>query len=141
MEQEKENRKQKIQQNSLESDFMEQMLLQAYAIEKVPDEVNIRLKNQLACQQVIDRKGLSFWWLPATISTIVSMVIAIILCLLYVIINIESLGFWMPNLLQRLSEAWLKFHLIALVFEITASWIVTFFGVWKGNLVRNARLF
>lgn len=130
-----------IEQSKLRPDTLEQLLKEAYSTQPVPEDVNIRLKNQLACQSVMGTNRISFWWLPATISTIVSIAFAIILCLLYVIINIKGEGFWMPNLLRLISETWLKIHLTAIALEVAVSWIITFLGIWKGNLVRSAKLF
>ena len=120
---------------------LEQLLQSAYAKESVPEEVNIRLKNQLAKRQAMEESRFSLWWLPATAGTVISVAVGLILFLTYVIINIKSDGFWMPNLLQLVSGLWLKFHLAFLVVEIAISWIVTFVGVWKGNLVQGARIF
>lgn len=125
-----------MQQNELE-----QLLQSAYATDGVPKEVNIRLKNQLARQQAMEESRFSLWWLPATAGTVVSIAVGLILFLAYVIINIKSDSFWMPNLLQLVSAAWLKLHLLFLATEVAISWIVTIVGVWKGNLVRGARIF
>lgn len=138
---EKLTKEDRIQEHGMDSEFLEQMLRQAYSTECVPEETNIRLYNQLACRRVMASGRVSFWWLPATISTVVSAAFAIILCLLYVIINIKGADFWMPNLLQLISETWLRIHLAAIAMETMASWIITFLGVWKGNLVRSAKFF
>ncbi|MCM1159457.1 MAG: hypothetical protein NC300_12090 [Bacteroidales bacterium] len=122
-------------------DILDEMLQNAYALDDVPAEVNIRLKNQLACKAIVDTGRVSFWWLPATISTVVSSLFGIMLCLIYTIVNIKGADFWMPNLLQMISGAWLKLHLAAITFEIAISWVVTFLGMWKGNLVKSAKLF
>lgn len=131
----------RIQEHGTDSEQLEQMLKKAYSTERVPEEINIRLKNQLACRRVMTTGRVSFWWLPATISTVVSIAFAIILYLLYIIINIKGANSWMPNLLQFVSETWLKIHLAVIALETMASWIITFFGVWKGNLIRSAKLF
>ena len=86
---EKLTKEDRIQEHGMDSEFLEQMLRQAYSTECVPEETNIRLYNQLACRRVMASGRVSFWWLPATISTVVSAALAIILCLLYVIINIK----------------------------------------------------
>lgn len=125
----------------MEQNELEQLLQNAYAKEGVPQEVNIRLKNQLARKQAMEESRVSLWWLPAAAGTVVSVAFGLILFLAYVIINIKGESFWMPNLLQLVSEVWLKLHLIFLATEIVISWIVTFVGVWKGNLVQGARIF
>lgn len=124
-----------------DTDSVERLLRQAYTTEGVPEEWNIQLKNQLICRQTARGKGISLWWLPAVTSTVVSGAVAIIFFLLYVLINIGGASSWMPNLLQRISEAWLIFHLVVLAVEMVISWIVTLVGVWKSDLVSNARLF
>lgn len=125
----------------MEENELEQLLQSAYATEGVPEDVNIRLKNRLARQQAMEESRFSLWWLPATAGTVISVAFGLILFLAYVIINIMSDGFWMPNLLQLVSGVWLKLHLVFLAVEIVISWIVTILGVWKGNLVRGARIF
>lgn len=131
----------KIQKHEADFELLEQMLESAYSTEHVPEEINIRLKNQLACRRAMAAGRVSFWWLPATISTVVSAAFATILYLFYVIINIKGADFWMPNLLQFVSEAWLKIHLTAIALETMVSWAITFLGIWKGNLIRSAKLF
>jgi len=73
--------------------------------------------------------------------TVTSFAIAAILGVLYVVININGANTWMPNFLQFVSEIWLKVHLIVLGIEVMISWLFTVVGVWKGNLVENAKLF
>lgn len=131
----------RIQEHGADLEALEQMLKQTYTTECVPEEINIRLNNQLACRRVMASGRVSFWWLPATISTVVSAAFAVILYLLYIIINIKGANSWMPNLLQFVSETWLKIHLTVIALETAASWIITFLGVWKGNLIRSAKLF
>lgn len=132
---------QKNMQNTEESlDILDVMLENVYDTEGVPSGVNTRLKNRLECRQVMGTGRFSFWWLPATVATVISVSVGIILCLLYVVINITGAHFWMPNLLQLVSEAWLKTHLLAITMEAAVSWLITLIGVWKGNLVGSARL-
>lgn len=130
----------KVQQSNLSTDTLEHLLQEAYFEETVPEDVNIRLKNQLTCHRVMGTNRISSWWLPATVSTVVSAAFAMILCLLYIIINIKGENFLMPNLLRLLSETWLKIHLAVIAFEIALSWIITIFCIWKGNLVRSAKI-
>ena len=125
----------------MEEKELEQLLQSVYAAEGVPEEVNIRLKNQLARQQAVEESRVSLWWLPATAGTVVSFAFGLILFLAYVIINIKGDSCWMPNLLQLVSGLWLKFHLAFLAVEIVISWVVTFVGVWKGNLIKGAQIF
>ena len=121
-------------------DRLETMLQQAYSAESVPAGVNTRLQNRLACREVMTTNSVSFWWLPATISTILSIAFSIILCLGYVLVNIAGANSWMPNLLQLVSEPWLKLHLVVIALEVVISWLITFISVWKGNLVRSAKM-
>lgn len=125
----------------MEQKELEQLLKSAYTEECVPEDVNIRLKNQLARKQAMGESRVSLWWLPAAAGTVVSVAVGLILFLGYVLININSKSFWMPNLLHLVSGFWLKFHLTVIATEVIVSWIVTFLGVWKGNLVRGARIF
>lgn len=122
-------------------DSMDAMLHSMYSEESTPQDVKIRLQNRLACQKAMETRGISFWWLPATVMTVTSFAIAAIICVLYVVINVNGSQTWMPNFLQFVSEIWLKLHLIALGVEVILSWLFTIVGVWKGNLVRNAKLF
>lgn len=123
------------------ADTMDTMLHSLYSKETTPEDMKIRLQNRLACQKAMESRGVSFWWLPATIMTVTSFAIAAILGVLYVVININGANTWMPNFLQFVSEIWLKVHLIALGIEVMISWLFTVVGVWKGNLVENAKLF
>ena len=129
------------EQSFPDTDSVERLLRQAYTTESVPEEWNIRLKNQLICQQAARGKGLSLWWLPAVTASVVSGAMAAIFFLLYVLMNIGGASSWMPNLLQRISDVWLVLHLVVLVLEIVISWIITLVGVWKSDLVSNTRLF
>ena len=113
---------------------MEQMLCLAYSGEGVPQDVKIRLKNRMACHKAMETKGLSFWWLPATAATVISLAVAVIVCMLYVVINIYGMHSWMPNLLQLVSEMWLKIHLFALVVEVVLSWLFTIVLAWTLGL-------
>ena len=122
-------------------DSMDVMLRSLYPEESTPQDMKIRLQNRLACQKVMETKGVSFWWLPAMVMTVTSFAVAAMICVLYVVININGANTWMPNLLQFVSEIWLKLHLIALGAEVLLSWLFTMVGVWKGNLVENAKLF
>lgn len=123
------------------TDSIDLMLHSAYSEESVPQDVKIRLQNRLACQKVMETKGVSFWWLPATVMTVTSFAVAAIIGVLYVVININVSQTWMPNFLQFVSEIWLKIHLIALGIEVMISWLFTMVGVWKGNLVESSKLF
>lgn len=128
-------------QHFSEEDDIDTLLKQIYAVGSVPEEWNIRLKNQFINQPSVRNKSVSLWWLPAVTFTVVSAGLAVITFLLYILMCIGGAFSCMPNLLQRISDAWLMIHLAALALEMLISWIVTLVGVWKGDLVRNARLF
>lgn len=130
-----------MEKKEMAPQMLEELLQEAYSTEPVPEEVNVRLKNQLMCRQAAQGQGVSFWWLPATLNTIISIAAGAILYLAYVIINIKGANSWMPNLLQLLSELWLKGCLAVIGFEMAVSWLVTILGTWKGNLFRSARIF
>lgn len=130
-----------MKQNEYGTDEIDVMLYAAYSGNGVPENVTLRLKNQLACRKVTDTDKASLWWLPATISTVLCTAFSIICCIIYCIINIQGAASWMPNLLQAVSGIWLKIHLAALVLDIAVSWIITFVGIWKGNLFRGAKIF
>lgn len=129
-----------IQSEALDDNTLEQLLCSAYSEETVADDMKVRLKNRLECQKAMQSDGVSFWWLPATLATVVSFALAGILCVVYVIVNINGVHSWMPNLLQMVSEACLKVQLVMLGLEVIGSWLMTIFGVWKGNLVKSARI-
>lgn len=135
-----ENEKKFIQSEGYDDNTFEQLLLSAYSQEVVLNDMKVRLKNRLDCQRVMRTDSVSFWWLPATLATIISFALAGILCVVYVVVNINGARSWMPNLLQLVSEIWLKIHLAVIVLEVIVSWLVTILGVWKGNLVKSARI-
>ena len=135
-----ENEKKFIQSEGYDDNTFEQLLLSAYSQDVVSNDMKVRLKNRLDCQRVMRTDSVSFWWLPATLATIVSFALAGILCVVYVVVNINGAHSWMPNLLQLVSEIWLKMHLAVIALEVIVSWLVTILGVWKGNLVKNARI-
>ena len=135
-----ENEKKFIQSEGYDDNTFEQLLLSAYSQEVVSNDMKVRLKNRLDCQRVMRTDSVSFWWLPATLATIISFALAGILCVVYVVVNINGAWSWMPNLLQLVSEIWLKIHLAVIVLEVIVSWLVTILGVWKGNLVKSARI-
>ncbi len=122
------------------TDSLEQLLRSAYEKDAVPLDAKIRLQNRIACQKAMQTGNTSFWWLPATVATTISLAVAALLCMFYVVININGVYVWMPNLLQRISEVWLKWNLFVISFEVMISWLITFIGVWKGNLVTSARM-
>lgn len=134
------NEKNFISDECVHKDTLEQLLQSAYSQEAVSNDMKVRLKNRLECQKAMRSEGVSFWWLPATIATVISFAVAIFLCVVYVVININGVHSWMPNLLQFVSEIWLKIHLAMLGLDVVVSWIVTVLGLWKGNLVKGARL-
>lgn len=122
------------------TDPLEQLLQSAYEKDVVPTDAKIRLQNRIACQKAMKTGDTSFWWLPATVATTISFAVAVLLFMCYVVVNIHGVYAWMPNLLQRVSEVWLKWHLLVILFEVLISWCITFIGVWKGNLVTSARM-
>ena len=130
-----------MKQKEYSTDDIDAMLYAAYSGNGVPENVAIRLENQLACRRVMDTDKVSLWWLPATISTVLCAAFSIIYCIIYCILNIRGAASWIPNLLQAVSGIWLKIHLTALVLDIAVSWIITFVGIWKGNLFRGAKIF
>lgn len=136
-----ENEKNFIQTTAYSATAIDDMLTSIYSEERAPQDVKIRMQNRLACQKVMEAKGVSFWWLPATIMTVVSFAIATMVCVLYVVINMNGSQSWMPNLLQFVSEIWLKLHLVALGVQVLVSWVFTLIGIWQGNLIKNAKLF
>lgn len=136
-----ENEKNFIQTTAYSATAIDDMLTSIYSEERAPQDVKIRMQNRLACQKVMEAKGVSFWWLPATIMTVVSFAIATMVCVLYVVINMNGSQSWMPNLLQFVSEIWLKLHLVALGVQVLVSWMFTLIGIWQGNLIKNAKLF
>ena len=128
------------QRESVNDSTLEQLLQSAYSEETVADDMKVRLKNRLECQKAMQSDGVSFWWLPATLATVVSFALAGILCVVYVIVNINGAHSWMPNLLQMVSEVCLKIQLLLLGLEVIGSWLVTILCIWKGNLVKSARI-
>lgn len=140
MKQEQYNENNRIQEESLQTDMLEQMLSSIYPKEGVPDTAKIRLQNRIACQKAMETGKVSFWWLPATIATTISIVAAAFLCLGYVIVNMVGAHSWMPHFLQFTSELWLKIHLVALSLEMMLSWVITILGIWKGHLVKSAKI-
>lgn len=121
-------------------DRLESMLQTAYQKESVPEDVNIRLRNQIKCREVMGESTISFWWLPATVSTVISAAIGLILVVLYFAFSTAGTESWMPNLVSHISSFWLNINLAVLLFEVALSWIVTFIGLWKGNFRKSARI-
>lgn len=136
-----ENEKKFIQTAEQNTDAIDSMLTSIYKEERTPQDVKVRIQNRLACQKAMETKGVSFWWLPATMMTVISFAIAVMICVLYVVININGSQSWMPNLLQCVSEIWLKLHLVVLGIQVLLSWLFTLIGVWQGNLFKNAKIF
>lgn len=141
MQQMKENEKNFIQTTGQNTDEIDEMLTSIYTEERTPQDVKVRIQNRLACQKVMETKGVSFWWLPATMMTVISFAIATMICVLYVVININGSQSWMPNFLQFVSEIWLKLHLVVLAAQVLLSWLFTLIGIWQGNLFKNAKIF
>lgn len=133
-------KKGEMEKENIRLERIEEMLQSAYFTQGVPEKVNIRLKNQIACRQAVEKSSVSFWWLPATVSTVISVAAGIIIYMIYVLVNIKGAYFFMPNLLQLISETWLKLHLAAVISEIILSWLLTFICIWKGSLVQRAKL-
>lgn len=123
-----------------ETDHLESMLQAAYPKDNVPKDVNIRLQNQIKCKEVMGENKVSFWWLPATLSTILSLAISLIVIVLYCILEIKGADSWMPNLVSHISTFWLKLNLIVLVSEVALSWFITIVGLWKGNFRKSAKI-
>lgn len=120
---------------------LDEMLKAAYSEEKVPEDINIRLRNQIACREVMKEKSISFWWLPAVLSTILAVAGFSMSFLLYVIISMKSTDCIMPNLVHILSTGFIQIELIAAVFQIVVSWLVTVVGLWKLNFRKRAHIF
>lgn len=120
---------------------LDEMLKAAYSEEKVPEDINIRLRNQIACREVMEEKSISFWWLPAVLSTILAVAGFSMSFLLYVIISMKSTDCIMPNLVHILSTGFIQIELIAAVFQIVVSWLVTVVGLWKLNFRKRAHIF
>lgn len=139
--QDREAAKGKIQEENARLEQISCMLQRAYSKGEVPEEVNIRLKNRIACQKAAGEGRISFWWLPAVVNTVISAAGACLIYLVYVLVNIKGADFCMPNLLEFISGAWLKLHLVVVIAEMVLSWFFTFICIWKGSLVRGAKMF
>lgn len=122
-----------------EDKVLHRMLEEAYE-DVVPEDVNIRLKNQLACKEVMKEKSISFWWLPAVLSTVVAVAGFTISFLLYMIVSMKSADFIMPNLVHLLSTGFIRIELVMALLQIGISWIFTAIGLWKLNFRRRAHL-
>lgn len=141
MQQLTENKKNFIQTTGRNADMIDDMLASIYSEERAPQDVKVRIQNRLACQKVMETKGVSFWWLPATMMTVISFAIAVMLCMFYVVVNMNGSQSLMPNFLQFVSEFFLKIHLVVLGVQVLLSWLVTLIGIWQGNLFKNAKIF
>jgi len=120
---------------------LDEMLKTAYSKERVPEDMNIRLKNQFACKEAMeDKSSISFWWLPAMLSTILAVAGFAISFLVYLIIQMQSADFIMPNLVHLISKGFLHIELIAAVFQIGISWLFTAIGLWKLNFRKRAHI-
>lgn len=133
-----------MEQNEMMKDEdrqLHRMLETAYRMETVPEDVNIRLKNQIACWEMMREKSISFWWLPALASTVIAVAgfaVSVLICLL---IQTKSADFIMPNLTRLLCSGWLRIELVAALFQIGSSWIFTAVGLWKLNFRKRAHIF
>lgn len=127
-------------ENAKEFDSLDNMLQKAYQKDSVPEDVNIRLRNQMKCREVMGESRISFWWLPATISTVISAATGLILVVLYFAFTVAGTESWMPNLVSHISSFWLNINLAVLLFEVALSWIITFIGLWKCNFRKSARI-
>ncbi len=139
--QDREAAKGEMQKENDSQERISRMLQNAYSTGEVPLEVNIRLKNRIACQQAAGEGRISFWWLPAAVSTVISAAGGCLIYMVYVLVNIQGADFCMPNLLEFISGTWLKLHLAVVMSEMVLSWIFTFICIWKGSLVQRARMF
>lgn len=119
---------------------LDEMLKTAYSKEKVPEDINIRLKNQYACRVAMEEKSISFWWLPAMLSTILAVAGLAISLLVYLIIQMKSADYIMPNLVHLISKGLLQMELIVTVFQIGISWVFTAIGLWKLNFRKRAHI-
>lgn len=130
-----------IENNSIISeDRFEQMMRDAYQSENVPTDVNIRLQNQLKCKEVMQEGKVSFWWMPALLSTVIAVATFAMALLIYVIIGVNKEVFVMPNLLHAVTTGWLKIQFIATCLQIVISWVATFVGLWKMNFYQSAHI-
>ncbi|MDE6434802.1 MAG: hypothetical protein K2L07_11320 [Lachnospiraceae bacterium] len=119
---------------------LDEMLKTAYSKEKVPEDINIRLKNQYACRVAMEEKSISFWWLPAMLSTILAVAGLAISLLVYLIIQMKSADYIMPNLVHLISKGFLQMELMVTVFQIGISWVFTVIGLWKLNFRKRAHI-
>ena len=119
---------------------LDEMLKAAYSEEKVPEDLNIRLKIQIACREVMKEKSISFWWLPAVLSTILAVAGFSISFLLYMIISMKSTDCIMPNLVHMLSIGFIQIELATAVFQIAVSWFITVVGLWRLNFRKRAHI-
>ncbi|MCM1178925.1 MAG: hypothetical protein NC347_01615 [Clostridium sp.] len=119
---------------------LDEMLKTAYRKESVPEDVNIRLKNQFACKEAMEDKSISFWWLPAMLSTILAVAGFAASVLAYLLIQMKSADYIMPNLVHLISTGFLHIELAAAVCQIGISWIFTAIGLWKLNFHKRAHI-
>ncbi|MDO5156027.1 MAG: hypothetical protein Q4D51_08675 [Eubacteriales bacterium] len=120
---------------------IDQLLVQTYASESVPDGVNIRLKNQIACKASMQEKSISFWWLPATISTFLMIAFCGMTGWLYVILELKKDWFLMPNLTHLLSKGFVYVVCAMALGHILVSWLFTVIIMWKLNFRKKAHIF
>lgn len=119
---------------------LDEMLKTAYSKEKVPEGINIRLKNRIACKEAMEEKSISFWWLPAVLSTILAVAGFAISLFVYLMIQMQSADYIMPNLVHLISKSWLHIELAVAVLQIGISWIFTAIGLWKLNFRKRAHI-
>lgn len=119
---------------------MHQMLEQAYGREKVPADVKLRLENRLACKEVMKEQSISFWWLPALLSTLIALSGFTISAVLYLIISVKSPDFIMPNLMHLISTGWMHIISLVTICQIGVSWIFTVIGLFKLNFRKRAHI-
>ena len=127
-------------QHEIDEKRIDSMLKTAYGHGNVPEDVNVRLHNQLKCKEAMNEKSISVWWLPAFLSTVIAIAGFVIAFTLYLVINLNE-SFIMPNLVHVISIGFLKLELLGMIIQITISWLVTVIGLWKMNFYHNAHIF
>lgn len=121
-------------------DALDGMLKSLYASETVPDDINIRLQNQIKYKTAMEENGMHIWWLPASLSTVLAVAGMALSLMLYYIIMLAGVDATMPFLLRFVAEGFLKIQFAIAFFQAAVSWLMTFVGLWKLNLYQSARL-
>ena len=113
------------QLNIIGTEDMDTRLYKLFENEKVPDELNVALKNKLMYEAGFGRKKIDLWWMPAVLNTVITIVALLLSVLFFELARIGGSYTIIPNIIDMLSAISFKIVFVIAFIDILIGWLAT----------------